>query len=112
MIPPRPTKVREMCFTVHCQKCGHGIILASGYNAESFTSALMIASLKKIGWQFAPTILCRSCACPMEWYQMKEAERIFAKHKRNGGHLALYQAQVNVHYPGKEKEIQRWFETL
>lgn len=111
MIPPRkPKAVREMTFTVHCQKCGHGIILASGYVAEAMTPAKVIACLKSRGWQFAPKILCRSCACPMEFWQMKKAEKIKAEHSDQ--EFRHYWTQVREHYPGQEKAVDRWLETI
>ena len=109
MIPPRKT-VRDMCFTVHCQKCGHGIILASGYVAEAMTPAKVIACLKSRGWQFAPRILCRSCACPIEFWQMKKAEKIKSEYSDQEFHH--YWTQIREHYPSQEKEVDRWFETM
>lgn len=75
-IPPR--KPRDMTLVVHCQKCGHGKILASGYNATEMPRARVFEILKHIGWQFVPAILCPSCACPMTAEEMVEAMNLRA----------------------------------
>lgn len=98
-----------MCFTVHCQKCGQGRILASGYIADVITTARMIECLKSLGWQFAPRILCCSCACPMDAMEMVHARELFRAGKMMD--WLKFRTAMEKKYAGNHA-VGRWFDKL
>lgn len=112
MTPPKP-KPRNLTLTVNCSKCGHGIVLASGYNASAMSRESQLKALDLIGWTFIPRILCRSCSCPMEIWQMHKARDIYLANKRDTNNdLSLFRGQMIARYKGQEKAIERWFRTI
>ena len=74
----------------HCSRCGRGRILANGFHASGMTFTRQMEVLSAVGWQVAPVLLCRSCACPMEvmekieWRDIKDynAAQRFAEDMR------------------------------
>jgi len=56
-IPPR----RPRCLWVHCEGCGMGEVVATGYTAQFVTRRQILASLLKLGWAIAPKKLCKWC---------------------------------------------------
>jgi len=102
-----------MTLTVHCTKCGQGRIIASGYNAMAKTAVRRLEILRHMGWQPMP-VLCRSCACPMDVAEMREAERIFSQKKPGGVSFALrlFKDKMKRAYKGREADVERWFASM
>ena len=65
--------------TVHCSKCGKGIILGIGYTALEMTQERAFGILLNIGWQIAPKMKCASCQCNMTFWEMQKARKLWGE---------------------------------
>lgn len=102
-----------MTLTVHCTKCGQGRIIASGFVAQEMPAVRRLEILRHMGWNPVP-VLCRSCACPMQTEEMREAERIASqkKHGEVNFALRLFKDRMKKAYKEREADVERWFETM
>lgn len=109
--PPKINKSeRDYLEVVHCAKCGHGKILAT----HRLDRNKIFESLLKIGWEVAPRIKCRSCACPMEYWEAFNVQSAFDKSlpgRSNENKLYLELKQKAEAKYGKQK-LARWFNSI
>lgn len=106
--PPRPA--RDLSLYANCSRCGHGKLLASGYNALGLGTARKIEILLAIGWSVIPKILCRACACPMdvnEWMEYKKLK--YGKDDASVGMLCAFKAEMKVKYG--DEVMEKFFTT-
>jgi len=109
---PPPRKPRDLSFTVHCQKCGQGRIIADGYNAIGITVAKMIQCLKVLGWQYAPKIICAGCVCPLDYLEKMEAHKLLDFKDPIQYRLNVFRAAMKKKYLGKDSAIDNWFKSI
>ena len=109
--PPRPNpQPRDLSVYANCSQCGHGKLLASGYNASALGTARKLEILKAIGWSVLPKFLCRACACPMdvdEWLEYKKLK--YAKVEICVGMLHAFKAEMKFKYG--EEIMERFITT-
>ncbi len=107
---PKPQSSRDLSVYANCSKCGHGKLLASGYNASTLSTARKLDILKAIGWTVLPRILCRGCACPMDADEMLEYQKI--KHvKYDGINFNLLSFQIAMDKKYGHEAMKRFFTT-
>jgi hypothetical protein len=100
------------------------MILASGLHATVMPRQKQFEIMLAMGWDVAPKILCRGCACPMDHWRMRKAQEIY--HEGIGGILVkgfripakentplmLYKQQTKESFPGLEDKVEKWFKTI
>lgn len=110
-VNPKPCDNRHDMEVVHCTKCGQGRILST----YRMTRIRIMEALIKIGWDCAPRIKCRACACPIEdyWESFNIQKAWSAMPASQVEHNEKYQTlkrKAEARY-GKER-LAKWFASM